>query len=110
MAKLMSKKIKFVNQIQKVNNNNNTCEILLTKSNMHGQKIYEELYHKKENILNDKDQTIIKVKMISKNINVNKFIDKILKINNISILKKEIKKKYKKYLIKKNLTFISKSI
>ena len=109
IAKLLKKNIKFVSKIQKTNHNK-ISEILLTKPNTHGQKIYEELYHKKEKILKDKDLTIIKVKMISKNFDVNKFIKKILGINDISNFKKQIKKKYKQYLIKKNVFFLSKSI
>ena len=109
IAKLLKKNIKFVSKIQKTNHNK-ISEILLTKPNTHGQKIYEELYHKKEKILKDKDLTIIKVKMISKNFDVNKFTKKILEINDISNFKKQIKKKYKQYLIKKNVFFLSKSI
>ena len=109
IAKLLKKNIKFVSKIQKTNHNK-ISEILLTKPNTHGQKIYEELYHKKEKILKDKDLTIIKVKMISKNFDVNKFTKKILGINDISNFKKQIKKKYKQYLIKKNVFFLSKSI
>jgi FlaA1/EpsC-like NDP-sugar epimerase len=109
IAKLLKKKVKFESQIQKVNSGR-INKILLTKPNTHGQKIYEELFHKKENILRDQDPTIIKVQMISKKINIDKFIQKVLKTRDIFKFKKKIKKEYKQYLIKKNLTVLSKSI
>lgn len=109
IAKNLKKKVKYVNKFssfgfKKLN------EILLTKPNTHGQKIIEQLYDKKEVILLDDDKTIIKVKMTQNRTDTNKFIIRILKITNTQYLKKEIKKVYKHYLIKKKLSFLSKTI
>lgn len=109
IAKILKKKIKFVKKF-KSNKKLKFCEILLTKPNTHGQKIQEELFNKSEKILEDKDKTVIKVKMMTETINVDRFIKKLLRENNIYNLKKIIKNKYKKYIIKKNFTFLSKTI
>lgn len=109
ISKILKKKIIFVNKTSS-NKSSNFSEILLTRPNTHGQKIREELFRKSEKILEDKDKTIIKAKMITKSINVDKFIKKLLKVDNVNKLKKVIKIRYKKFKIKKKLTFLSKTI
>ncbi len=109
IAKNLQKKINYVNKFNK-NNQKKLNEILLTNPNTHGQKIYEELFDKKEIMINDEDKTVVKVEMKSHQKNIDNFIQKILKISNTHSLKKEVRKVYKKYLIKKKLTFLSRTI
>tara|TARA_B100000242_G_C42822562_1_gene382231 strand:- start:229 stop:624 length:396 start_codon:yes stop_codon:yes gene_type:complete len=109
ISKILKKKIIFVNKSSD-NKTSDFSEILLTRPNTHGQKIREELFRKSEKILEDKDKTIVKAKMVTKSMNVDKYIKKLLKVNNVNKLKKVIKIRYKKFKIKKKLTFLSKTI
>ena len=109
ISKILKKKIIFVNKTSD-NKTSDFSEILLTRPNTHGQKIREELFRKSEKILEDKDKTIVKAKMVTKSMNVDKYIKKLLKVNNVNKLKKVIKIRYKKFKIKKKLTFLSKTI
>tara|TARA_B110000008_G_C16897674_1_gene535427 strand:+ start:112 stop:1266 length:1155 start_codon:yes stop_codon:yes gene_type:complete len=109
IAKNLKKRIRYVNKFKK-NSYKKLNEILLTKPNTHGQKIFEELFDKREVIVIDEDKTIVKVEMRLHRIDINKFMQRIFKISNVHFLKKEVRKVYKKYSIKKRLSFLSKTI
>lgn len=91
------------------NYRNKICYILLT-SISDGQKSFEELVSKKENILEDTDKSICKVDLPSYDITVENVLDKILKSSDINKLKKYLSIKFKNYQPPKKFIKVSRTI
>lgn len=91
------------------NYRNKICHILLT-SISDGQKSFEEFISKKENILEDTDQSICKVNLPTYDSSVNDILDKILKSNDIDKVKKYLSIKFKDYQPPKKYIKVSRTI
>lgn len=86
-----------------------TCFILLT-SISDGQKSYEELFSKNENIQEDFDNTVCKVNLPNYNEKVEHMLIKILKTKDIKSLKNYLSKIFKNYKSPKKYINISRTI
>ena len=114
LVKRIVKKLKYKTKFyKKINLKNNykkkVCYILLTPIS-DGQKSYEELVSKKENILKDVDKSICKVDLPIYNKRVKLILDKILASNDINNLKKYLSLKFKNYQPPKKFINLSQTI
>ena len=93
----------------KTNYKNKICYVLLTPLS-DGQKLYEELMSKKENIQKDIDNSVCKVDLPKYDNNTTKIINRIIKSTNINQLKIYLIKNFKNYTPPKKFINISKTI
>ena len=110
IAKKLNLTTKFYKKSNITNNyKNKICHILLT-SISDGQKSFEELFSKKENILEDVDKSVCKVDLPTNNSRIKFILDKILNINNIDKLKKYLSIEFKNYQPPKKYIKVSRTI
>ena len=114
MVKKISTKLNLTTRFYKKGNitNNykdNICYVCLT-SISDGQKSFEEFSSKKENILDDDDESICKVDLPIYNYRVKFILDKILNSNNVNKLRTYLSKEFKNYQPPKKYIKVSKTI
>ena len=111
--KILSKfnfKVKFTNKLKKTSNyKNKICNILLT-SLSDGQKLNEEIISDNENIITDKDQTVLKVKLPHYDKSIEKITKKILNSKNLKELKTILIGKFKNFSSPNKRVNVSKTI
>ena len=101
---------KFYKKGNIINNyRNKICYILLTPIS-DGQKSFEELVSKKENILDDIDKSVCTVALPLYDKNIDSILDKILKSADINKLKKYLSIKFKNYQPPKKYIKLSQTI
>ena len=114
MVKKISTKLNLTTRFYKKGNITNNykdkiCYVCLT-SISDGQKSFEEFSSKKENILDDDDESICKVDLLSYDNGVDDILNKILKSNDIDKLKKFLSIKFKNYQPPKKYIKVSRTI
>lgn len=114
MVKKISTKLNLTTRFYKKGNITNNykdkiCYVCLT-SISDGQKSFEEFSSKKENILDDDDESICKVDLPIYNYRVKFILDKILNSNNVNKLRTYLSKEFKNYQPPKKYIRVSKTI
>jgi FlaA1/EpsC-like NDP-sugar epimerase len=113
LAKKIVKKFNYIPRFYKKgkikNNYKKNCYIKLTPIS-DGQKFYEELFSKSEYVMKDLDNTIYKVDLPGFNKNISLILERIIKIKDISKLKKYLSIHFKNYSPPSKHTNVSKTI
>ena len=103
-------KVKFTNNLKKTSNyKNKICNVLLT-SLSDGQKLNEEIISNNENVITDKDPTVLKVKLPHYDKSIEKITKKILNSKNLKELKNILIGKFKSFSSPKKRINVSKTI
>ena len=114
LVEKITKKFNLTPKFYKKNNitnnyRNRICYILLTPIS-DGQKLFEEFFSKKENILEDIDKSVSKVDLPTYDNRVKSILEKILNSNNVDKLKKYLSMKFENYQPPKKYIKVSKTI